>query len=94
LTTPCKPNKSEALDEATNPTYFINEVRRIRFSKLVKIVYFHNECAPYRTEVFRGIAKLSKVNLKVYFGRHRSSNRKWNIKLDYGFNYEVLKESL
>jgi glycosyltransferase involved in cell wall biosynthesis len=60
---------------------------------LVRIAYFHNECAPYRTEVFKGIAKLSNVNLKVYFGRYRSSNRKWNIKLDYGFNYEVLKEA-
>ena len=58
---------------------------------MVRIAYFHNECAPYRMPIFEGIAGLPNVTLKVYFGRYRSPNRKWKIKLE-NFNYEVLKE--
>jgi glycosyltransferase involved in cell wall biosynthesis len=59
---------------------------------LAKIAYFHNECAPYRMEVFRGLAKLPNVDLKVYFGRYRSSNRKWYVTLNFGFDHEILGE--
>jgi glycosyltransferase involved in cell wall biosynthesis len=42
--------------------------------------------------IFEGIAGLPNVNLKVYFGRYRSSNRKWKIRLDTSFNHEILRE--
>src|SRR5665647_3404874 len=58
----------------------------------MKIAFFHNECAPYRIPVFERIAKLPKVELKMYFGRYRSSIRKWDIDLCVGFDYEILRE--
>jgi glycosyltransferase involved in cell wall biosynthesis len=59
---------------------------------MVRIAYFHNECAPYTMPIFEGIARLPNVNLKVYFGRYRSSNRKWAVSLNYGFDHELLRE--
>ena len=59
---------------------------------MVKIAYFQNECAPYRIPVFEGISKLPNVELKVYFGRYRSSSRKWDVNLNCSFDYEMLKE--
>lgn len=60
--------------------------------RMVKIAYFHNECAPYRMAVFEGIAKLPKVELKLFFGRYRSSIRKWDIEMRPAFEYEILRE--
>jgi glycosyltransferase involved in cell wall biosynthesis len=59
---------------------------------MIRIAYFHNECAPYRMAIFEGIAKQRNVNLKVYFGRYRSSDRKWQVKLDVDFDHEILRE--
>lgn len=59
---------------------------------MVRIAYFQNECAPYRMPIFEGIAKLPHVNLKVYFGRYRSSNRKWKVSLNNSFDHEILGE--
>lgn len=59
---------------------------------MVRIAYFHNECAPYRMPIFAGIARLPNVSLKVYFGRYRSSDRKWDVRLNAGFDYEILRE--
>jgi len=59
---------------------------------MVRIAYFHNECAPYRMPIFEGIAGLPNVNLKVYFGRYRSSNRKWKVRLNASFDHEILRE--
>ena len=59
---------------------------------MVKIAFFHNECAPYRMPLFEGISKLPNIDLKVYFGRYRSSSRRWNVELNVNFNYEMLKE--
>jgi glycosyltransferase involved in cell wall biosynthesis len=59
---------------------------------MVRIAYFHNECAPYRMPIFEGIAGLPNVNLKVYFGRYRSSTRKWKVRLNANFDHEILRE--
>jgi glycosyltransferase involved in cell wall biosynthesis len=59
---------------------------------LVRVAYFQNECAPYRMPIFKEIAMLPNVKLKVYFGRYRSLNRKWAVKLDNSFDYEILRE--
>jgi glycosyltransferase involved in cell wall biosynthesis len=42
--------------------------------------------------IFEGIARLPNVSLKVYFGRYRSSDRKWKVRLNANFDYEILKE--
>jgi glycosyltransferase involved in cell wall biosynthesis len=59
---------------------------------MVKIALFHNECAPYTLPLFAKISQLSGIDLKVYFGRYRSSDRRWNIDLNVDFQYEILKE--
>ncbi len=59
---------------------------------MVKLAYFHNEGAPYRIPLFEEISKIPCVDLKVYFGRYRSSDRKWDANLSCRFNYEILKE--
>lgn len=59
---------------------------------MVRIACFQNECAPYRMPIFEGIARLPNVNLKVYFGRYKSSNRKWEVKLNNSFDHEILRE--
>jgi len=59
---------------------------------MARIAFFHNECAPYRMRLFEGISRLPDTNLKVYFGRHRSSSRRWNVKLDVDYGYEILRE--
>jgi glycosyltransferase involved in cell wall biosynthesis len=42
--------------------------------------------------VFEGIAKLPKVELKLFFGRYRSSIRNWDIKPSAAFDHETLRE--
>ncbi len=59
---------------------------------MVRLVYFQNECAPYRIPLFEEISKLPHVDLKVYFGRYRSSSRKWNTNLNCSLDYEILRE--
>ena len=59
---------------------------------MIKIAFFHNECAPYRTPLFEGISKIPDIRLELFFGRYRSSIRKWYTKLDVTFNHEILKE--
>ena len=59
---------------------------------MVRVAYFQNECAPYRMPIFKEIAMLPNVKLTVYFGRYRSPNRKWAVKLDNSFDYEILRE--
>jgi glycosyltransferase involved in cell wall biosynthesis len=60
---------------------------------MARVACFHNECAPYIIPVFEGIAKLPQVELKIYFGRYRSSIRKWDVKLSTAFDYEILREA-
>ena len=59
---------------------------------MVKVVFFHNECAPYRIPLFERVSKLRNVDLKVYFGRYRSSNRRWKADLNVSLDYEILAE--
>jgi glycosyltransferase involved in cell wall biosynthesis len=59
---------------------------------MVRVAYFHNECAPYRMPIFEGLSKLANVDLAVYFGRYRSSIRRWHLEPDMPFDCEVLSE--
>jgi glycosyltransferase involved in cell wall biosynthesis len=69
-----------------------SRIDRSRECSMVRIAYFHNECAPYRMPIFEGIAGLPDVSLKVYFGRYRSPNRKWKVRLNTNFDHEILRE--
>lgn len=42
--------------------------------------------------LFQEISELPNVDIKVYFGRYRSSPRKWKVNLNVGFDFEVLRE--
>jgi glycosyltransferase involved in cell wall biosynthesis len=42
--------------------------------------------------IFEKIAGLPNVKLKVYFGRYRSSSRRWKVRSFVRFDYEILRE--
>lgn len=74
--------------------FFELMIDQSRECSMIKIVCYQNECAPYRMPIFEGIAKLPNVNLKVYFGRYKSSNRKWEVGHEASFDHEILKEAI
>lgn len=55
----------------------------------VKVTMYHNIVAPHRVPLFEELSK--NIDLTVYFGKKGHNYRKWNVKKNPDFQYEVLK---
>lgn len=58
--------------------------------KGVRVAVYHNVVAPYRIPLFEELSK--KVDLTVYFGKSKFEIRRWDVKHDRTFGYEILRD--
>ena len=55
-----------------------------------RVVILQNIVAPYRLPIFEGLSQIPSLSVKVFFYRESVKNRRWNVRLSYPFDYEVL----
>lgn len=55
-----------------------------------KVALLHNIITPYRTPIFEKLSQVPFINLKAFFFSESAKNRRWKVKNDFKFAYEVL----
>lgn len=55
-----------------------------------KVALLHNILAPYRVPLFEKLSQIPFINLKVFFLSESEKNRRWKVKKNFKFTYEVL----
>lgn len=55
-----------------------------------KVALLHNIVTPYRTPLFEKLSQIPFINLKVFFFSESGKNRRWDVRKDFEFAYEVL----